>query len=259
MTGTPAVDADGSIYVAATDDGTHASLIKLDSGGNELWRYDAPATLGQGAVASPVLVANGTIVFGTDTAIIGVDDGGQQLWTVPLDQTLASADLGVGPDGTVYAAAGDLVAIGPDGQQTWAAGAADVYVLATVVASDGSVYAFGKGELYDDGILFKFDPSGNEAWSGTNETVVSVYYGEYQTVYLGAGGIGEQIGDCRTVLLSDPDGVFLCALDTDKLGLRGTRTADYDIDAGDPLGAAVGDQILYVASGGTLFAVGPRC
>lgn len=161
----PVVADDGSIYVTVSTDTTPVDLIKLDAAGQELWRYQTTDTGQQGESGSPVLTAQGVVVFANHEEVFAANPDGTPAWSVPLAQTLADGDLAVGHDGTVYVAAGSLVAIGPDGTTRWTGTEEGIYMLATAVNADGDVYAFGDDELYDQGSLFKYSPDGDQLWS----------------------------------------------------------------------------------------------
>jgi|GEM_PF-2072487 len=192
----PVVADDGSIYVTVKTDTTPVHLVKLDPDGQEVWSVTTTNTGYQGESGSPVLTAAGLIVFANHEEVFAVDANGQEAWTVPLDGQLANGHLSVGADGTVYAGAGDLVAIGSEGNVRWRGGEEGVYILATAVDADGSIYAFGDDELYDEGYLFKFNPDGSEEWrvpsfgdaggpyvapmvASNGDVVVSIYGGTY--------------------------------------------------------------------------------
>ncbi len=105
----------------------------------------------------------------------------------------------VGDDGTIYAESGNVVyAISPDGSEQWqfpsvvtpAFGAGAVRPSATVIGSDGTIYA----DLSPAGNLSVFNPDGSQKWtfSGPEPVELGVpALGADGTIYVGStAGLG---------------------------------------------------------------------
>lgn len=129
----PAIGADGTIYVGTTD----GKLAAVAGDGSKVkWRATTNDTSG----ASPSIAADGTIYVGSsDHHLYALDPAGNPKWS--YDGGAALGTPAVGGDETVYVggADGTLHAVTPDGKKKWtyAAGGA----IAGVAVFAGAVYA----------------------------------------------------------------------------------------------------------------------
>ena len=103
----PAVGADGTIYVGSYDD----NLYALNSDGTRKWDY----TTGDNVYGSPSIGADGTVYFGSaDSFVYALNPDGTRKW-----RFFASGDTrsrpAIGADGTVYFGSEDhnVYAVGP--------------------------------------------------------------------------------------------------------------------------------------------------
>jgi outer membrane protein assembly factor BamB len=192
----PAVAADGTVYVGANDHAIHA----VDRDGHEKWNVVVGSNLNRtGFVVGP----DGVVYFGSaDTNMYAYSASGARLWAQPLNVDVANT-VAVGGDGTLYVvgypsptsliavAASDGhviwqkpndfgsggVAIGQDGTLYVGAATAQLYALAPsdghllwsgrtsqppttpAVADDGTVYVADGKQIY------AFDGAGAQKWT----------------------------------------------------------------------------------------------
>ncbi len=179
----PAIGADGTIYVAYSN-GYH-QLQAIDLDGNELWRTNEQF----GVSGQPVIGADGTIYIGrkaftpsgdlkwdvplagsnvpqvlaADGTIYSAGDGlraldteGNVLWHAPLGNV--KTDLAIGLDGAIYGVFDtDLFAINPDGSIRWQEGPLNGLTGGASIGPDGTLY-FGPCDL------IAFGPDGAILW-----------------------------------------------------------------------------------------------
>jgi len=196
---TPAIAADGTIYVVERVSGT---VYAVNPNGSEAWNY----SIGVG-VGSPIaLGADGSLYIGTDngaaSVLLALNADGSEKWTTPFAlnrETRSSVNFGA--DGTIYARTyeGYIYAIDPDtGSQIWRSpllggGSGS----SPVVAADGSIY-FGSFVAGDK--LFALNADGTLKWGSDlgNTAIVGIgttaSIGSEGTVYIGAWEPGSQGG-----------------------------------------------------------------
>ena len=140
----PAIGADGTIYVCSTD----GTLYALDPSGLSTlkWSY----TAGGGIHSSPAVGADGTIYVGaSDGNLYAIDGDGTLKWSyVTGDDILAAPSLD--SNGTIYVGStdGTLYAIGSDGSLKASYVVNDAILSSPAIGADGTVYvAFSDGEL----------------------------------------------------------------------------------------------------------------
>jgi outer membrane protein assembly factor BamB len=155
--------------------GRHGLIaVSLDSG-EKRWETVIPF----GQYGSPAILQNGLILYPGHGRLNTIDTAGDPQWSYPAVTAEAiernggwpppgdgSFDSGIalGPDGTIYGAAGNarFVAVGQDQKLKWEFKTHWGNKAAPVVAVDGTVYCGG-----GDGILYAFDPMGNKKWELT--------------------------------------------------------------------------------------------
>ena len=108
MDSSPAIDADGTIYVGSDDNNVYA----LDPAtGDQYWNF----TTGNQVVSSPVIGADGTVFVGSaDGNLYALDsDDGTEKWAFPTGGSLWGVPA-IDADGTVYVGSSDhnLYAVG---------------------------------------------------------------------------------------------------------------------------------------------------
>ncbi len=115
ITGSPAVDAAGNIYVAFLP----SELLSMDLQGRERWRISLPAQ----PVGAPALTPAGhVLVTDTEGALSAISADGRLLWRVNHQQSQTPALSGavVASDGTAYYPTGaSLLAVDSQGDLRW--------------------------------------------------------------------------------------------------------------------------------------------
>ena len=92
----PALAADGTIYVGSTD----GILYSVDSNGTVKWGYET----GDQIVASPAIGSDGTIYVGSaDRQLYALNPDGTLKWVYPTKAVLVSSPA-IAADGTIYVA-----------------------------------------------------------------------------------------------------------------------------------------------------------
>ncbi|MEA2062177.1 MAG: PQQ-binding-like beta-propeller repeat protein [Gemmatimonadota bacterium] len=205
----PAIGTDGTVYFGTKNGRAYA----LGQGGAEKWSLPIPGSI----LSQPALGPGGKVYFTANERLHAVNAQGRICWThAPADNrhppaisengacffisgdglTLVAVNangtygwkhsfgkpctggVSIGPGTTVYAAPGDLVAVGPDGTQKWkfeaAYGAADaasrdnLFLYTPVVGPDSTVYVAGQ-----DNKLHAINPWGTLKWrAGTGSGAV---------------------------------------------------------------------------------------
>jgi outer membrane protein assembly factor BamB len=125
---TPAIGSDGTIYVGSWDDNLYA-INPTD--GTKLWDYNASSSV----TASPVIGSDGRIYFGSkDYFFYALDSNGIKLWEYFAGQSI-SASAAIGQDGTIYFGDenGTFHAVNPDGSEKW------TYVVDDVTDTNKSI------------------------------------------------------------------------------------------------------------------------
>ena len=164
----PAVAADGTIYVGSTD----GILYALAPNGTVKWGYET----GDQIVASPAVGSDGTVYIGSsDRQLYALNPDGTLQWVYPTKAILSSSPA-LAPDGTIYAAGTNLdgtlicsdppnpvqfstfYAMNPDGTQKWSITLSGAVNSSPVIARDGTIYIGSSGDLRPLPKANPFDP-----------------------------------------------------------------------------------------------------
>jgi len=191
VTGTPAVDANGTAYVSGRPrDLSHVWVLAVDSlKGRTLWRIRLESYL----ASSPVVGPAGVIYVSTRDDIFALDaKTGQQRWSSGYGG--GGITPAVGHDGTVYAGLQGLTALdGRTGRPSWTF--RQPVTSSIVIAGDGTVYfgtiRDGGNHPQDYGLCALDHRSGREKWFVDNVPVGGS---------LAIGGDGKVYGLCRGLL-----------------------------------------------------------
>lgn len=197
----PAIDADGTVYLGVTFNlslptGRVVALVPNGTTGvTEKWRFDtADAT-----DASPTIGPDGTLYIGCfDGNFYALDKNtGAEKWhfdtnTLSLDPTYIYSSAAVSRDGsTVYVGfganvgaptGGGICAFSNTGQLLWVKNVANSVECSPVIGADGTIYA---GDF--DGVVYALNPDGTEKWHRqlSGQVWGSPAIGGDGTIYLG--------------------------------------------------------------------------
>ena len=144
----PAIGADGTIYVGS-EDGNLYAINPAD--GSQKWM----SSTGNAIESSPAIGADGTIYVGSDDQNLYAFNpaDGSQKWASPTGWSVTSSPA-LGADGTIYVGSWDnyLYAINPaDGSQQWALATGNRIESSPALGADGTIYVGS-----DDGYLYAF-------------------------------------------------------------------------------------------------------
>lgn len=127
----PAVGADGTLYVGSTFSGFHA----INTVGTRRWSVGS----GQTFLGSPVLDAAGNVLTGS-SGVVSLAPDGSANWTAPIGAILATPALAA--DGRAYVATreGEFVALEPTGAVAWEADLGTPITSSAAIGTNGWIY-----------------------------------------------------------------------------------------------------------------------
>ncbi len=155
LQGSPVIGADGTVY-AASYGGSLRAFSPAD--GTEKWQLYVTGShcSSQGAAIGK----DGTIYVGGRDHLDAINPDGTRKWACNLDNIVYGGPA-IGPDGTIYALAGALCAVAPDGTLKWQyeAGYGSFKETSPAIGADGTVYVGSSG-----GSVFAVNPDGTLKW-----------------------------------------------------------------------------------------------
>lgn len=171
----PAIGADGTVYVGGYDYGVYA----INPDGSPKWIY---ATGGY-VVSSPAIGADGTVYCGScDHKCYAINPDGSLQWIYTTGNAICSSPA-VSMDGTLYVGSDDgkLYAINFDGRLKWSYDTQIQLRCSPAIGMDGTVFVSS-----DDGKLYAINPDGNLKWmtDGGGPEYASPAVGADGTVYV---------------------------------------------------------------------------
>jgi outer membrane protein assembly factor BamB len=234
----PAIDSDGTIYVSSEVPNFHPSLCAINSDGSLKWKFRTVSEANPPAIGS-----DGTIYLPSmDDHLHAINPVGSLKWTFETGGHAASS--AIGSDGTIYLGVhlpdGHLYAINPDGSLKWKfwTGGGTSVCSPLVIDSDGTIYAATQPSY-----LYAINPDGSLKWRFQIYTIGnSPAIGSDGTIYLGSMNASIYA-----------DHFYLCAINPDGILKWKFEIGSY---SGDP---AIGsDGTIYVGSGDHYFyAINP--
>ncbi|MCI0748315.1 MAG: PQQ-binding-like beta-propeller repeat protein, partial [Verrucomicrobia subdivision 3 bacterium] len=234
--GSPAIAADGTIYV-----GAYKTFRAYDANGNLRWSYSFPIIAN---VSAPAIAHDGTIYVGTGRGLYALRPGGSLLWRFN-----ASAEVNtpvIGKDGTIYFGSDydGFYALNPDGTHRWYYQMSG-YSTSAAIGSDGTVYV--AGSIFPSK-LFAFTPEGTKIWEtqigptlsqGASAPVI----GPDDTLYVG-------LHYDLKLYAFDPDGSPKSSFAAPRGG-TGAATPSPAVDSHGNIYAAIGVKLVAVSPTGS--------
>ncbi len=236
----PAIGADGTIYVGSHDD----KLYAINPDGTEKWSYITGDSVY--IWSSPAIGADGTVYVGIDEGLesdegklLAINPDGSLKWSYTTGGRVYSSPV-IGVDGTVYVGSGypddcNLYAINPNGSLKWVYTTGAYVPSSPAIGVDGTVYVGS----YDHK-LYAINPSGTKEWEyATGDWVLS-------SPAIGADG---------TVYVGSYDGKLYAINPGGSLKWAYTTGIDDYVHSSPAIGA---DGTVYVGSGfGKFCAINP--
>jgi outer membrane protein assembly factor BamB len=184
----PAIGADGTIYVGSSD----GNLYAINPDGSRKWS----GTTGGQVYSSPAIGADGAIYIGSFDNYLYAIYPDLTWWAAPTGDKVWSSPA-IGADGTIYFGSDDnnLYAINPDGSQKWSFTTGGIVISSPAIGTDGTIY-FGSF----DGNLYALNPDGSQKWSFT------AGYSVYSSPAIGTDGTIYVGSDDNNLYAINPDG-----------------------------------------------------
>lgn len=175
----PAVDADGAVFVGGVD----GNVSAVDINGTIRWRFPT----GHYVQSSPAINSDGTVYAGSSgTRIYAIDAYGHEKWRFATSGRVTSSPV-VGADGTVYVGSEDnrLYALDPtSGQQRWNFSAGGSIISSPALSADTVFF----GSL-DQSFYAVATATGAQKWVFPTRGAITSspsYSGKDRTVYFGS-------------------------------------------------------------------------
>jgi len=160
----PAIGADGTIYVGSWDDNLHA----INPNGTEKWIFETNGSVN----SSPTIDKEGTIYIGSnDNNVYAIHPNGTEKWRFKTDGLVESSPI-ISDDGTIYVGSYDnhLYAINPDGTEKWSFDTGRSVSSHPAIADDGTIY-LSDGYSWDKNFYAVY-PNGTEKWAADIDSSV---------------------------------------------------------------------------------------
>ncbi len=173
----PAIGADGTIYVGSMD----YKLYAINPDSSQKWAF----TTGNEVNSNPAIGSDGTIYVGSfDHNLYGINPDGTEKWR--FGTGIVRSSPAIGSDGTIYVGSYDynLYAINPDGTEKWNFPTSDKLSSSSpAIGSDGTIYVGS-----DDNKFYAINPDGTEKWNFPTGDIVrgSPAIGSDGTIYVGS-------------------------------------------------------------------------
>jgi outer membrane protein assembly factor BamB len=130
----PAVAADGTVYIFANQEG---KLLAIDPEGQRRWEFAA----GSAVSGSPGLGPDGSIYFASDGGkVFALRPDGSKLWSLDVGDGIECVPA-VDSEGTIYLTGDRLRAVDHDGKLKWTLGEGPSYRGSVAIGPNGTLYA----------------------------------------------------------------------------------------------------------------------
>ena len=186
LTGSPAIGADGTIYIGSANGDVHA--ISLEGEEEPNWPFKPPGyDGGYAGTTSPALGIDGTIYIGTtkgDLHAISRDGNEKPNWPFHTGAAIMSSPA-IDQDGMIYFGSDDgkIYALNPDGSERWSYETEDLVRSSPAIDEYGTIYIGS-----DDGKIYAIDATGGLQWTYQTGSSVrsSPAIGSDGTIYVGS-------------------------------------------------------------------------
>ena len=222
----PAIAADGTIYVGSRN----SNLYAVNPDGTEKWAFKTREDVD----SSPAIAADGTIYVGSrDNNLYAVNPDGTEKWVFETGGDVASSPA-IAADGTIYVGSWDvnLYAVNPDGTEKWAFKTGSGVCSSPAIAADGTIYVGS----WDDN-LYAVNPDGTEKWAFKTR---------------------DSIDDSSPAIAADGT-IYVGSLDDNLYAVNPDGTLEWFFRAGGDMNsspAIAADGTIYVGSwDGNLYAI----
>lgn len=177
----PAISADGTIYVGARLGENGGRMLAIQPSGRLLWEFKTPDWVD----SSPAIGPDGTVYFGCwDGKFYALNAAGGKKWTFDTN-TFVYSSPAIGADGTIYVGSGAnaLHAINPDGTEKWRKTVDGWVDTAPAIGANGTIY-FGSW----DNNIYAVSTNGTELWRFDTKAIVlaSPALGSDGSIYVGS-------------------------------------------------------------------------
>ncbi|WMT41762.1 PQQ-binding-like beta-propeller repeat protein [Paenibacillus sp. D2_2] len=228
---TPAVAADGTVYVGSAD----GKFYAVDKKGKKKWEF---ATIDK-VYSSPTIGADGTVYVGSGANLYSISPEGKLRWEFEAGGVVYSIPV-IGTDGTIYFECedGKLYALKPDGTKRWEFATGGGMSGKPAIDSNGTIYIGSR-----DKKLYAIKPNGTKKWEITtiNEVKSSPAISTDDTIYIASGA--------EKLYAIKPDGTIKWEFQLDKKLYGGIVYSSPTVGA---------DGTIYVGSGGSgIYAIRP--
>tara|TARA_B100000035_G_scaffold25504_1_gene20010 strand:- start:4997 stop:8554 length:3558 start_codon:yes stop_codon:yes gene_type:complete len=228
----PAIAADGSIYIGSNDNMLHA----FNADGTNKWSFET----GNWVDSTPSIGPDGTIYVGSwDNKIYALNpDNGNKNWEYETNSYIVASPA-IGADGKIYIGSKDSIfyAFESNGSVAWEYFAGEPITSSAALGQDGTIY-FGD----ENGTFHAVNPDGSGKWTYTVDTVTDTNKSILSSPALDLSGniyFGSGNGNCYSIIDNG-----------ENASLNWSFPAFDRVDASPVLG--INDEIFFVSRDGYL-------
>ena len=226
----PAIGADGSIYIGSNDNKLHA----FNSDGSIKWTFPAANWID----STPAVSSDGTIYVGSwDNKIYAIDsDNGDKIWEYETNSYVVASPA-IGADGKIYVGSKDSIfyAFENNGSVAWEYFAGQPISSSAALGQDGTIY-FGD----ENGTFHAVNPDGTAKWTYEVEDIVDTNKSILSSPALDLSGniyFGSGNGNCYSILDNG-----------ESASLNWSYPTSDRVDASPVLG--INDEVFFVSRDG---------
>ena len=228
----PAIAADGSIYIGSNDNMLHA----FNADGTNKWTFET----GNWVDSTPSIGPDGTIYVGSwDNKIYALNpNNGNKNWEYETNSYIVASPA-IGADGKIYIGSKDSIfyAFESNGSVAWEYFAGEPITSSAALGQDGTIY-FGD----ENGTFHAVNPDGSGKWTYTVDTVTDTNKSILSSPALDLSGniyFGSGNGNCYSIIDNG-----------ENASLNWSFPAFDRVDASPVLG--INDEIFFVSRDGYL-------